>query len=104
MKMLAHCPMCHSAYEPSEIRLLGEKGTTRLFHCTCGSCKHAVLAVVLEAAGSVSSVGLMTDMEVQDAMRFQLAGPVTTDECIAVHRLLESESQAICAALLDRKA
>lgn len=96
--------MCHSAYEPSEVRLLGEKGTTRLFHCTCGSCKHAVLAVVLEASGSVSSVGLMTDMEVQDALRFQQVGPVTTDECIAFHRLLESESPSLCAALLDRRA
>lgn len=102
--MLAHCPMCQSAYEPSEIRLIGEKGTTRLFHCTCGSCKHAVLAVVLEAAGSTSSVGLMTDMELQDALRFQQAGPVTTDECIAFHQLLETKSQAVCQALLDRKA
>lgn len=103
-KLLAHCPICQTAYRSSEVRLLGERGTSRLFHCTCGSCKHAVLAVVLEAAGSISSVGLVTDMEVQDALRFQGVRPVSTDECIAIHRLLETDSASFCATLLDRKA
>lgn len=102
-KLLAHCPLCQTAYHTEEVRLLGERGTTRLFHCTCGSCKHAVIAVVLEAAGSVSSVGLVTDMEVQDAVRFQGVRPVSTDECIAFHRLLETDSLAFCATLLDKK-
>ena len=77
-KLLAHCPLCQAAYPTSEVKLLGEKGTTRLFHCTCSSCGHAVLAVVLESAGSVSSVGLVTD--------------------------LEQESQGLCRFLLDKKA
>jgi len=102
-KLLAHCPLCQAAYQASEVRLLGERGTSRLFHCTCGSCKHAVLAVVLEAAGSVSSVGLVTDMEVQDALRFQNVRPVTTDECIAFHQLLETNSLSVCSRLLDKK-
>lgn len=102
--MLAHCPLCQTAYHASEIRLLGEKGTTRLFHCTCVSCGHAVLAVVLETSGSVSSVGLVTDMEAQDAMRFQHVPPVSSDECIAVHQALETDSRAFCLRLLDKKA
>ncbi len=103
-KILAHCPLCQSAYPTSLIRLLGERGTMRLFHCTCNSCGHAVLAVVLETSGSVSSVGLVTDLEVTDALRFQNARPVTGDECIAIHRLLETNSQSFCERLCSPSA
>lgn len=103
-QLLAHCPVCHAAYPTSDVRLLGEKGPTRLFHCTCQRCGNAVIAVVLENAGAVSSVGLVTDMEVQDALRFQDVPAVSSDECIAAHRLVEQESRSFCRRLLDRKA
>lgn len=103
-KVLAHCPLCQTAYHASAVRLLGEKGATRLFHCTCELCGHAVLAVVLETSGSVSSIGLVTDMEVQDAIRFQGVSPVSPDDCIRVHQALETDSQSFCERLLDTKA
>ena len=62
------------------------------------------MAVVLESSGMVSSLGLVTDMEVQDAIRFQGSGPVTSDECIRFHQALEADSQGLCLRLLDKKA
>ncbi len=103
-KLLAHCPVCHAMYSTSEIRLLGEKGATRLFHCTCKSCGNAVIAVVLENGGAVSSVGLVTDLKAMDALRFQDLLPVSTDECVATHRLLETDSKAFCRLVLDKQA
>jgi len=102
-RLLAHCPLCQTAYKTTEVRLLGERGTTRLFHCTCRSCGQAVLAVILESNGSVSSVGLVTDLEMADALRFTSAQTISSDECIAVHRLMEGESLAFCQYLLDKK-
>lgn len=101
--LLAHCPLCQVAYQSAEVRLLGERGSTRLFHCTCRSCGQAVLAVILETNGSVSSVGLVTDLEIQDALRFTNVPAVSSDECIMAHRLMEGESQAFCQRLLDKK-
>lgn len=101
-KILGHCPLCQTLYDVSLIRYLGEKGPARLFHCTCGSCHHAVLALILETSGSVSSIGLVTDLEIQDAVRFQKALPVTSDECIAIHQLLERDSRRFCERLLDK--
>lgn len=99
-KLLAHCPLCQAIYQASEIKLLGERGATRLFHCTCSACGHAMLAIILEAQGAVSSVGLMTDLEVQDALRFRDMGSVTADECIASHRILEMESREFCKLIM----
>jgi hypothetical protein len=103
-KIISHCPLCHAVYQASEIRLLGEKGPARLFHCTCAACGHAVMAIVLEANGAVSSVGLVTDMEAQDALRFRQALSVSTDDCLAIHELLEKNSRDLCRKLLDKKA
>lgn len=101
-RLLAHCPLCQAAYQSTEVRLLGERGVTRLFHCTCKQCGQAVLAVILETNGSVSSVGLVTDLEIQDALRFTNVEAVSSDECISAHRLLETDSLAFCRRLLDK--
>ncbi len=102
-KLIAHCPLCQHAYPVAFIRLLGERGMMRLFHCTCESCGHAVLAVVLETSGSISSVGLVTDLEVGDALRFQHAKPVSSDECVSFHQLLETQSGELCRKLFDTR-
>lgn len=94
--------MCHTNYPAAEVRLVGEKGTTRLFHCTCTSCGHAMLAIVLEAQGSMSSLGLMTDLEAADALQFQEYAPISADDCIAAHRVLEESSREFCTALQQR--
>lgn len=98
-KLLAHCPLCQATYREAEVRLLSEKNSTRLFHCTCRSCGHAMLAIILETQGSVSSVGLMTDLEAQDALRFRDCEALSADDCIAAHRVLEEESRELCSLL-----
>ncbi len=95
--------MCQAAYAEDEVKLLDEQGTTRLFHCFCQRCGHAVLAVVLENAGWVSSVGLVTDLEAPDAIRFQTAPSISSDECIQLHQLLETRSGDFCEELLKNK-
>lgn len=102
-KILGHCPLCQAAYGVAGIKLVGERGQTRLFHCTCAGCGQAILAVIVESQGGVSSVGLVTDLEMQDALRFATRPPVTSDDCLAVHRILEEDSRGLAACLLDRK-
>lgn len=99
-QLLAHCPLCQASYKNEEVRLLGERGPTRLFHCTCRSCGHAMLAIILETQGSISSVGVVTDLEAQDALRFRSAPPISDDDCIKAHRALEQNSAALCKELL----
>ncbi|MBU1032681.1 MAG: hypothetical protein ABII13_00415 [Patescibacteria group bacterium] len=100
-KLLANCPMCQSTYEDKEVRLVGERGATRLFHCTCRSCGNAMLAIILETRGSISSVGLVTDLEPQDAIRFKDLVAISSNDCIQTHRLLKDKSKDFCQALLS---
>lgn len=84
------------------MRLVGEKGATRLFHCTCRACGHAMLALILETQGSMSTVGVVTDLEVQDALRFRDLEPITDDDCIQAHRVVEGESRELCRLLMKQ--
>lgn len=59
-----------------------------------------MMAVVLEASGVVSSVGVVTDLEAADAKRFHQASPITVDECLHFHVQLEDQSRELCQALL----
>ena len=97
--LLTQCPVCQSAYQEGEIRLLSERGPTRLFHCSCQQCGNAVMAIVLENSGWVSSVGVVTDLMAQDALRFQGKPVISPDECIYFHRFLEAESRDLCLRL-----
>lgn len=115
-QLLAHCPLCQTAYQEAGVRLLGEfgavpgirlpdgqvtaPGKSRLFHLTCPSCCHSVLAVILESVHGVSSIGLVTDLEVQDATRMQAADVISSDDVVHAHRVLEEKSQEICKSLL----
>jgi hypothetical protein len=60
--------------------------------------------MVLNNGGTTSSVGLVTDLEIQDALRFQAVESLSADDCVAAHELVEHESQAFCEHLLDKKA
>jgi len=105
--MLAHCPLCQAAYGDGSVRLLGEvtstlavPGTSRLFHLTCSQCSHAILAVILESAHGVSSIGLVTDLEAQDAARIHDADPISADDVLRAHHELGMKSKEWCLGLV----
>ncbi|MSR84926.1 hypothetical protein EXS71_00580 [Candidatus Uhrbacteria bacterium] len=98
--LLTQCPLCEGVYPKESIQLVGEQRGLRLFHCTCQTCGHTILAILLESAGWMSSIAMVTDLEVKDALRFQGAIPIATNECVQFHQFLESSSQELCHALL----
>lgn len=99
-KLLSHCPLCQAVYEDASIHLLGEQGRLRLFHLTCRSCSHAVLAVILEHQNGVRSMGMVTDLEAQDVLRFQDIEPVSADDCLVAHDFLLKKSEDFCRSLM----
>jgi hypothetical protein len=98
-KLLTHCPLCNAQYDERSIKLLGEKGMMRTFHLTCQSCSHAVLAVILENQHGVSSLGMVTDLEIQDAVRFQDIDPISADDCLNARDLLATSSREFIKAI-----
>lgn len=92
VKLISYCPLCESSYNPHEAKVLGEKDDSHLLHIQCGRCLNAIIALVLISSVGVSSVGLVTDLSFDEVNRFKEAQPITTDDVIEVHDLLQNQS------------
>lgn len=57
------------------------------------------MALMRENTGYVSTIGLVTDQTVADAVRLAGHASISADECIAAHILLEQESQDLVELL-----
>lgn len=99
VKLISYCPLCESSYNPRAAKVLGEKDDSHLLHIECGNCANAIIALVLISSVGVSSVGLVTDLGFDEVHRFKAAVPVSTDDVIEAHHLLQDE-----AALFSRLA
>ena len=99
--LLNHCPICHALYAKEDVRLVEEKDRAKLYHSYCQACCHGLLAYVLEVAGGVSSLGLITDASGVDMARLANDPLVTAEECVAAHRLILENSRDLCQRLLD---
>lgn len=99
--LMTHCPMCQALYERESVKLIAERKPVRLYHSMCASCSHGLLAYVIDAPGGISSVGLITDISGEDALRQADLLTISAEECIASHRLILEQSQDICRQLLD---
>lgn len=60
-----------------------------------------MLALMTDHQGWVSTVGLVTDLEISDAMRLAERKPVGSDECIHLYQIFNQQSQKFCEWLLS---
>lgn len=91
VKLISYCPLCESSYNPTAARVLGEKEDSHLLHIECGNCANAIIALVLISSVGVSSVGLVTDLRFDEVARYKHVPPVTTDDVIEAHHMLQDE-------------
>lgn len=95
LKLLTACPLCHAPYKPAQARVLDETGGRHLLHIQCAKCGNSVLALLLSGSEGMGSVGVVTDLSSEDALRFKEAGAVTADDVIGLHQLFEQEKNFI---------
>lgn len=99
LRLLSVCPLCQEKYNPLEARILEEGKDSQLLHIQCRNCANALLALVQVSPGGVSSLGMITDLTFDDAVRFQEGGSVDADDVLAGHLLLQ-DNAAFRAALV----
>lgn len=91
LKIINRCPVCEAVYNADDARLFAEDGEASLVHITCGKCRSHFMALLMVMKQGLSSVGLLTDLTFDDLKRLQKAGPITLDEAIEAHEILERE-------------
>ena len=100
-QLLQECPICDASYEGEHVAVLEEEEGTQLLHVTCGGCHQAIFALVVKSRGSISSIGMVTDLNLSDAERLRAAEPITEDTLLSFSRMLRQESSQFIQQILQ---
>ena len=88
-RVISACPVCSTKYHSAEITLLEEKDDRHLVYIRCKKCHTSVLALILANSLGISSMGLITDLTSDDAMKFRNQPGVSANDIIDIHQMLK---------------
>lgn len=95
IRVVSYCPLCNTQYHQLSARILEEKDGAHLIHIQCRKCNASIVALVLAGAMGISSIGLLTDLSSEDAIRLKHSPTVTSDDVINIYTLLQGAANVI---------
>ncbi|MFA6474588.1 MAG: hypothetical protein WCV88_00115 [Patescibacteria group bacterium] len=91
-KLMAVCPHCRAGYAQLDTAIVSENHGAELVHVKCRTCQCATVALLLSTGPLVSSIGLATDLSLDDVAKFRSAGRITEDDLQACHRWFNNKN------------
>ncbi len=89
-KYIGNCPVCSSQFEPGKASIIEKKDHMSHVYAECSKCTSSVSCFVLEnKMGTVTTIGMLTDMTKEDIMRFKMREPITANEVKKIHQIIE---------------
>lgn len=95
LKPLIHCPVCQKKYDPARVTLLSEDDRNTVLHLDCRECGASSLVFVSIGAMGVVSLGMLTDLDSDEARHFHGQQPVSADDALSLHRFLSDFSGGV---------
>jgi len=89
------CPICDSHYPQGSTKLLEKRqnGKTEdgsvIVHSDCPNCQSSVMFSVASFGTEIFSVGMISDLNAADALRFRQASSLTADDVLLWHMFLK---------------
>ncbi len=99
MHLVTRCPFCSAEYDLDGAQVIGEENDATMVYITCSDCESSIVAIVAMSGLGVISLGLVTDMTIEDTKRFMGNEAVTSDEFLAVYELLEKKRHKVVKEL-----
>lgn len=82
LKFINKCPVCGEVYTPDQARLFAQKNKANLVHISCGACQGNFIAMILVMNQGLSTIGMVSDLNFEDAGRLHALEPIGIDELI----------------------
>jgi len=93
MQLVTRCPFCSAEYDLDGAQVIGEENDATMVYITCSECESSIVAIVAMSGLGVVSLGLVTDMTVEDTKRFMNEKVVTSDEFLTIYEMLSNNHQ-----------
>jgi hypothetical protein len=91
LRLVSYCPVCHYHYDPFEAKILEEGKGVHLIHVRCSRCNSAIVALIMTSSVGVSSVGLVTDLDGSEIVKFKDYHRISGDDVLAMYEFLGQE-------------
>ena len=84
-QLVKECVRCQASTTSLHAKTVGSSSDAELLHISCEACQGALIALVFTSGERVSSVGLVSDLSLQDVQQLHTAKPMHSDEVIQAH-------------------
>ncbi len=82
-----NCLICGDEYKKGNMRVVARKGDAMLVHVNCKTCKNPTLGLITRSgSNSVVTMGLLTDLDYEEAVEMIDRGPITVDEVLDTYQ------------------
>lgn len=85
LENLVRCPICNKKYGQTKILVLEEEGNRTTLHLTCENCKNSSLVFISLGKMGIVSLGMLTDINREEARSLFKSEAVSSDQVIEVH-------------------
>lgn len=82
---LARCPFCTTSYTDAAVRVVCKRRETEISHAYCQQCFRAMLFAIDHRGSQIACVGVITDCDADEAIRFENEQKITLDEVLRTH-------------------
>lgn len=89
------CPVCNTMYDLQKFRIIAEHEQNVLTYIQCANCGSALLSMMTAGQQGLHAVGLVTDLQLEEIVKFERGGPISSDDVIDMHALLENDKNII---------
>ena len=90
LTMLKSCPVCGAGYDHEHMRTLMQQSGAQLLLVTCATCQSAVKLLVVALPQGITTMGVLTDLQMQDIFRIGERKPFSQDDVLAWHSFIQS--------------
>lgn len=95
LKFINRCPVCGSVYNTKNARLFASQDSANMIHISCAKCAGNFIAMVVQVGHSLSSMGIVSDLNFSDAEKFCQSEPIKMDEMIEAIRQIKNNNLII---------
>jgi hypothetical protein len=92
LKLISDCPVCQKKQFPAEVKLLEEYREGHLLHVQCKYCKSCVVVFVRMEDQGLNLIGVLTDLQSDEIMKFHRRGPISSDDVLEVHDSIKNNN------------
>lgn len=85
---LARCPFCAASYTDANLRIIRNDFGQNTTHALCSQCLRAMLFAVERRGHLLACVGVLTDCDANEAVRFGGGFKISLDEVLEAHQEL----------------